>query len=270
MINFLHTNTPEAILISFGNLKIYWYGFFIVLSILLASVIILKLAEYYKLKKETIIDISFWLIINGLIGGRIYHIFLEFNFYFHHPTQMIKVWEGGLAIHGAIFASLLTLYYFARKNKIDFWTLASLFTPGLALGQTIGRWGNYFNQELYGKPTNVPWGIPIEIAHRLPEYYNFKFFHPTFIYESFGNLIIFSSLIFIHFLIIKKKILNPKYLVFIYLIAYSTLRFSLEFIRIDTTPFTLGLRFPQIVSIIIIIAVVFLWGKDIKTPKIIK
>lgn len=264
MIHFLHTNIPEAILISFGTLKIYWYGFFIVFSILLSSVIILKLAEYYEIKKETIIDIAFWLIINGLIGGRVYHIFLEFNFYIQHPTQMIKVWQGGLAIHGAIFASLATLYYFARKNKIDFWTLSSLFAPGLALGQTIGRWGNYFNQELYGKPTNAPWGIPIEIGHRLPEYYNYKFFHPTFIYESFGNLIIFLILMLIHFFIIKKHIFSPKKLVFTYLILYSLLRFSLEFIRIDTTPFVLGLRFPQIISIIIIVVVVFLWKKEKK------
>ena len=119
-----------------------------------------------------------------------------------------------------------------------------------------------FNQELFGKPTNLPWGIPILPKNKIDEYYNFQYFHPTFLYESIGNLIIFIILISIHYLIIKKKIKNNHLPIFIYLIAYSVLRFLTEYIRIDKTPELLGMRLPQIVSIIIVVLITFIYAKN--------
>lgn len=258
---FLHTFHPDPILISFGPINIYWYGIFIVLGILSAVAIALKLSEYYEIKKETIIDLAFYLIIFGIIGARVYDVFLEAPYYLKNPLDVFKIWQGGLAIHGAIIAGAAVIYLFAKKRKLNFWLLASLITPGLALAQAIGRWGNYFNQELFGKPTDLPLGIPIDLINRPLSYISTEYFHPTFLYESIGNLIIFIILISLHYLIIKRKaescmlrVIRYELSVMSYAILYSILRFSTEFIRIDRTPELFHLRFPQIASIFIVIS----------------
>ncbi len=255
MINFLHVFKPSPILISLGPINVYWYGLLIVSGILLGTLITLRLSKYYNLKKETIINLIFWLLISGLLGARIYHVLLEWPYYLKHPFNILAIWQGGLAIHGAIITGLAIVWIFTKKNKLNFWLLAAVLVPGLMLAQAIGRWGNYFNQELFGQPTNLSWGIPIDFTNRPLAYISSEFFHPAFLYESLGNLLIFLILISFHVWIIKKhKFSNLCYLllVVIYLILYSLLRFILEFIRIDPTYVILGLRFPQIISLIII------------------
>jgi phosphatidylglycerol---prolipoprotein diacylglyceryl transferase len=260
MFNFLHTYNPTPVLISLGPINVFWYGIFIVIGILAAILVILKLASLYKIDKNIIIDSTFMLIIAGIIGARLYHVFLEFGYYSHRPLDIFKLWQGGLAIHGAIIAGIVMTWYLARSNKINFWFFASLYLPGLALAQAIGRWGNYFNQELFGKPTNLPWGIPISPANRVFDYYNAQYFHPTFLYESIGNFLIFIILFSAHRYFVKNKISNYQYIFFGYLVMYSILRFLTEFIRIDPTPTFLYLRFPQIASLIfIILSVAFLY-----------
>jgi len=261
MINFLHTFNPNPTLLSFGFINIYWYGLFVVVGILLSIIIMIKLASFYNIDKKNIIDLIFWLIIGGIIGTRIYHIFLEFPYYLKNPLNALKIWNGGLAIHGGIIAGLIIIYYFSKKHKINFWVLTSIIVPGVALGQAIGRWGNYFNQELFGSPTTLPWGIPINILNRPIEYLSNIFFHPTFLYESIGSLIIFSILIGAHIYIIKKNKINnfSLFLIFaFYLTAYSILRFALEFIKVDTTIYLGGLRWAQVVSLFIIFLVIIL------------
>lgn len=227
-----------------------------VFSILAALTISFKLAKYYKIKSDTLFDLSFWLIINGIIGARIYDVLLQLPYYLEQPLAILKVWEGGLAIHGAIIAGLITIYVFSRRQKISFWTMAALISPGLALAQAIGRWGNYFNQELFGLPTSLPWGIPITLANRPLIYLQTEFFHPTFLYESLGCLFIFFFLSGFTLYLIKKDKLKTYYFVWLftfYMILYSILRFNLEFIRLDGTPIIFGFRWPQIISLIIIL-----------------
>lgn len=257
MFNFLHTFNPSPILISLGPIQIYWYGFFIVLGVLAALTVATTLAKYYQLKTDTIIDLALWLVIGGLIGARTYDIFLEWPYFFTHPLDIVKIWQGGLAIHGAIIGGLIALWLFTKKYSGNFWQLAGIIATGLPLAQAIGRWGNYFNQELFGRPTNLPWGIPIDAVHRPWQYLNSEYFHPAFLYESIGNLLIFLILILWQVWLVKKQKLSTAYSllsVIIYAILYSLLRFSTEFIRIDITPIILGWRIPQIVSILVIIA----------------
>ncbi len=262
MFNFLHTFEPSPILISFGPFNVFYYGFFIVCGILLGSMIIFKLAEQYDINKNTVIDSAFIVVLSAIAGGRLYHVFLELPYYMDNPLNIIMVWRCVLEIHGAIICCFIAMYFFAKKNKLDIFLLAALYAPALALGQAIGRWGNYFNQELYGLPTNLAWGIPIESSRRVAEYYNFEFFHPTFLYESIGNLLIFIALYFLHKQFIKKKISAHAIIVATYLLLYSILRFSLEFVRIDKTPDLLGLRLPQIASIFISLIAVYLIYKN--------
>ena len=258
MFNFLHTFNPSPILFSFGPINIYWYGFFIVLGILAAITIAVYLAKLHAIKSEIIIDLAVWLIIGGLIGARIYDIFLEWPYFSTHPLDIFKIWQGGLAIHGAIIGGALALWLFAKKYSYDFWQLAAVAVTALPLAQAIGRWGNYFNQELFGYPTGLPWGIPINLAHRPWQYLDYGYFHPAFLYESIGNLIIFLILIFLQIWLIKKskgcalRVTSYALCVVSYAFLYSSLRFFLEFIRVDTTPIVFNLRFPQTVSLLII------------------
>lgn len=266
MISFLHNFQPNAIMYSFGPIDIHWYGFLIFIGSLLAILTTIKLAKYYGIEKDAILDLAFWLILGGIVGARIYHIFLELPYYLENPLNIFKVWQGGLAIHGAIIAGIIIIYFFSKKEKINFWLITSLIVPGLALAQAIGRWGNYFNQELFGLPTNLLWGIPIELFNRPLEYLSYEYFHPTFLYESIGNFLIFLILIGIHVWIIRTekrtqnnsidchalRVMRYALCAMCYAFLYSTLRFSTEFIRIDKTPEILGLRWPQIVSLLII------------------
>ena len=180
-----------------------------------------------------------------------------------HPSQIIKIWEGGLAIHGAIIAGAITLFFFIKKNKLPFWQLLAIVTPGVALGQALGRFGNWFNQELFGLPTNLPWGIPIAITNRPAAFINQEFFQPTFLYESLGCLLI---AIFLFILLYNQKDkLSQKLAMRVsayYLALYSILRFFLEFIKVDLTPILFGLRWPQIISLIAIIVAVIIYKKS--------
>ncbi|MFA6393541.1 MAG: prolipoprotein diacylglyceryl transferase [Patescibacteria group bacterium] len=256
MIDFLHTFHPDPILVSFGPIQIYWYGFFIVLGILAAIAVAVQLGKYYGIFKDEILDLSFFLVIFGIIGARLFHVFIEWQYYLKSPLEIFKVWQGGLAIHGGIIAGLVVIYWFIQKKKINFWQLSAIIVPGLAIGQAIGRWGNYFNQELFGKPTNLAWGIPIDMINRPFQYMTKNYFHPAFLYESLGDLVIFGILVCTHWLIIKKgrqKTFNFKFLVAGYLVLYSILRFLTEFIRIDQAYYSFGLRHEQIISIAVIV-----------------
>lgn len=263
MFYWLHNFYPQSVLFKLGPITVHWYGFFIVLGIVSALTITLYFAKRFKIDSEKIWDLGFYLVLFGIIGARIYEIFLEFPYYSTHPAQIIKIWQGGLAIHGAIIAGIITLFIFIKKNKLAFWPLAAIITPGLALGQAIGRFGNWFNQELFGLPTNLPWGIPISIENRPLEFINNQFFQPTFLYESLGSFII-AILLFV-LLYKRRDCLTNKSamkITAIYLVLYSILRFSLEFIRIDSTPIFLGFRWPQVISLILIAAAFLIYKKS--------
>lgn len=249
-MNFLHTFHPEALLIAFGPITIYWYGLFIVLGTILALSINIRLAKRFGIDKDTILDLAFWLILFGILGARIYHVAWEWDYYSEDLSRIYKVWQGGLAIHGAIIAGVITIWKYAERHKQDFWLLTAIAIPGLALAQAIGRWGNYFNQELFGPPTDLPWGIPISLAHRPLEFISNDYFHPAFIYESLGSLIIF--LIFILILTkTKNSDFNFRITTISYLMSYALLRFTVEFWRVDTAPLLAGLKIAQLASILL-------------------
>lgn len=259
MISFLHTFIPNSVLLDLGIVKIYYYGLIMALAMIASFFIAIKLGKLLKIKSDDIFDLSFLLIIGGLVGARIYDVFLFLPYYIDNPLASLKIWEGGLAIHGAIISGFIITIIFAKLKNISFWKISAVITPALALGQAIGRFGNYFNQELFGKPSDLFFSIPIEITNRPLGYEAFTHFHPTFIYESFGSLIIFAILVIylIRNVKLKKDFENDIFPLSFYVLSYSLLRFSLEFIKIDDTPYLIGLRFPQIISLIMIILTLF-------------
>lgn len=265
MLKAFHNFAPQPLMFSWGLIKIYWYGFFIVLGFLAAFAVLKFLAKKHKINLDDLVSLVFYLFIFGLLGARIYDVFLEWEYYLKYPLNVFKVWEGGMAIHGAIIAGFFTTYFFVKKGKFrdlkssfldNFFQILALLACVMPLGQAIGRFGNYFNQELFGRPTNLPWGIFISPEKRPIEYLNESFFHPTFLYESLGNLFIFILLFSLQLYFLKKNKVSFKsnFLISaLYLILYSILRFSLEFIRIDFTPSVLSWRFPQLISLLIIL-----------------
>ena len=247
---FLHAIIPPTIALTIGPLTIYWYGIVMAVAIIVGLLLALLVAKKRGLNPEIIFDVAIWLVIGGLIGARVYEIFLEWSFYGSHPQEIIQIWHGGLAIHGALIGGALALWFYCKRKKVSLWPLLSVLVPALALAQAIGRWGNWFNQELFGRPTNSNWGIPISPFNRPAGFETDQYFLPTFLFESLGLLILAAIL---YFLVIKNK-LNPKKIFSIYLIGYGLIRFLLEFIKIDQTPIVLGLRWPQIISLIMIVA----------------
>lgn len=257
MINFLHTFEPSAVLAQWGAVTIYWYGLILALAMLAGVAVAVYFGRFYKVKSEVIIDLTFWLIVGGLLGARLYYIGLEWHYYENNFWGVVKIWEGGLAIHGGLLGGLLATWWFAKRKKISFWLLAAIAAPAVALGQAIGRWGNYFNQELFGLPTGVAWSIPIAEIHRPAAYVYNSFFHPTFLYESVGSLGLFVFLCLAHYLARreeKRSDLNHQSIVLAYLIFYSVIRFCLEEFRLEATPLIGVLRWPQVVSAVIALA----------------
>lgn len=270
LFNFLHSYLPSPILIKIGWLEIHWYGFLIALGAFLAFLLVLRLGQKYGLAKEKIYDLAFYLIIFGLIGDRLYYVIYAWPYYSQHLLDIFKIWQGGLAIHGAMIAGILVIFLYGQKKKINPWLIADIFIMALPLAMAFGRWGNYFNQELFGRPTDLAWGIPILPEKRPLEFLSNNYFQPTFLYESIWDLLIFVIIYGWHKIRLAKY-KNPESIrglgniTLTYFILYSLGRFFNEFLRTDYSPYFLGLRWAQFFSLIIIgVCLVILLTKKIK------
>ncbi len=228
---FYHNLDP--ILFQIGPIKIYWYGLMYVISFIIVYLYIRAAVKHKKLKLE-LKDVDNLMIILTLaliIGARLFEIiFYQPGYYLQNPSQIIAVWKGGLSFHGGLTAMLLAGFLFARKKKISFLNLCDIFVVPLAFAQALGRIGNFINGELYGRITNLPWGMKFPGAE--------GFRHPSQLYEMAYNLVIFS------FLFIKRNKKQPAgYLVSYFLILYPIFRFFTEFVRepeVMIGPLTMG------------------------------
>jgi phosphatidylglycerol:prolipoprotein diacylglycerol transferase len=198
-------------------------------------------------------DAAFWTIIIAIIGARIYHVIPNWDYYSKNPFEIIAIWHGGLAIYGGIIGGLIGGYIICKIKNWNFLKLADMIMPYLALGQAIGRWGNFFNKEAYGPPTDVPWAIYIPYENRIKGFENYEYFHPTFWYESILNYINFVILLYFRN---SKFYKNDGQVLSLYLLNYGIIRFFIEFQRFDTDKF-LGIRIAHIFSIVAIIVGAF-------------
>jgi phosphatidylglycerol:prolipoprotein diacylglycerol transferase len=227
---------PDGFMI--GSFKIYFYSLLIIAGVLAAVWLSIIEAKRRKLDPELVWDMVPWLLIAGIIGARLWHVLtpsasmgVTASYYFQHPLEIFATRKGGLGIPGAVIGGAVGLLLYCRTKKLKFGTWADIIVPGLALAQAIGRWGNFFNQELYGSPTTLPWKLFIDEAHRLPEYANEAYYHPMFLYESLWNLLNMFLLLYLGRRYARK--LLPGDLFAVYMIVYAIGRFSLEFMRLD-------------------------------------
>jgi len=238
--------SPGPILVQLGPLAIRWYGLLFAIAILLGTLLSQRLAEKRGVDPDAIGDLAIWLVVGAIPGARAYYVAFAWANYQNQPWyKVFAIWEGGIAIHGAILGGTLAALLFARRYRLSFWQLGDLIVPSLSLGQAIGRWGNFFNSEAFGRPTDLPWKLLIPLDKRPPGYTAEAYFHPTFLYESLWNVGVCLLLLWLFGRFPQAK---RGTLVMAYAIAYSTGRFWIEGLRMDSL--MLGeLRAAQIVSL---------------------
>jgi len=241
--------SPGPILVRIGPLTIRWYGLLIATAVLIGVSLSQYLAKRRHINPELLSDLSIWLVVAAIPAARLYYVLFEWTEYSQHPEKIIAIWEGGIAIHGAILGGTLAALIFAKLQRVSFWQLADLVAPSLILGQAIGRWGNFFNSEAFGSPSNLPWKLYIPPERRPLELANFEYFHPTFLYESLWDLMVFTLLLTLFFRGVSGKLrLKVGTLFMLYLTTYSMGRFWIEGLRTDSL--MLGpLRIAQVVSL---------------------
>ena len=237
---------PNPVLIRIGPIAIYWYGVLIVAGSMLAAQIASKLSRRNGHDPEIAWNLLLVVLIAGIIGARLYHIVSSWDYYRAHPGQMFGLQMSGFGIFGAVWGGVIGLWIYAKILKLRFLEWTDYCAPGLILAQAIGRWGNFFNQELHGPPTDLPWGLYIAPGNRLPGLEMYERFHPTFFYESMLNLLGFLLLLYLARKWQKGRLYGDIF--FIYGALYAVIRFFIEFLRPDAWKMS-GIPVAQIVSV---------------------
>ncbi len=235
---------PNPIAFTAFGFEIRWYGVLIASALVIGLLIAIRRAPKYGLDPDFILDFFLYMTPAVIIGARLYYVLFssDLDDYLAHPAEILATWHGGLAIHGGIIAGVTVALILCKVKKISFFALADVIIPGLPLGQAIGRWGNFFNQEAHGVQTDLPWAITVNDATL-----GLIKVHPTFLYESIWDFLIFGFLFFYEDKI--KKVDGE--LLFVYLGLYSIGRFFIEGLRTDSLMF-MGLRVAQLLSLALV------------------
>jgi phosphatidylglycerol---prolipoprotein diacylglyceryl transferase len=239
----------DPIFLELGPIQIHWYGVIIGVGALLGLLLAVRESERRGLHKDTFVDVVLFAIPMAILGARAYYVIFQWDYYSQNPGDIIKIWNGGLAIHGGLIAAIITGAIYARVKKISFWQLADIGAPSILLGQAIGRWGNFMNQEAHGDTVTREFleglMLPDFIVNQM--YINGAYYHPTFLYESLWN---FAGVIGL--LLLRKANFRRGELFLTYVIWYSVGRFFIEGLRTDSLMLTETLRIAQVISIVLI------------------
>ncbi|MGB5134663.1 MAG: prolipoprotein diacylglyceryl transferase [Prochlorococcaceae cyanobacterium] len=257
---FATFTSPGPLVFQLGPFALRWYGLLIALAVLAGLVLSTRLAKARGIDPGLIADLLPLLVLGAVLGARLYYVALEWRQYASNWVDVLSIWRGGIAIHGALIGGTLTTILFCRWRRQPFWPLLDVLVPSVALGQAIGRWGNFFNSEAYGLPTQLPWKLKIPAANRTPEFLEQLYFHPTFLYESLWNLGVTILLLVLFRRASQGRLRLPAgALSCVYLMAYSSGRVWIEGLRIDPLclfsepPFCEGgIRMAQLMSLVLI------------------
>ena len=246
----------NRVAIDLGFVQIYWYSITMLTGVIVGSVLAYFEIKRHRIDKEDFFNMVFYVIIFGLLGARLYYVLFNLNYYLSNPSEILAVWNGGMAIHGAIIGALVTMVYFCKKKKMPLLKVLDIGCVSLIIGQVIGRWGNFFNSEAHGGIVSLSFLEKLHLPQFIIDgmYINGNYYHPTFLYESFFNLICFIILLFLR----RSKKIKDGMLLSIYLIWYGVVRFFIEGLRTDSL--MLGsIRIAQLVSIsLVVIGIILL------------
>jgi prolipoprotein diacylglyceryl transferase len=245
-----------------GPLTIHIYG--ILMGIAVATAYTVTVRRYGRFGGDEVVAgrVAVWAIVIGFLGARFAYVITRLDRYEGDWLGVIRIWEGGIAMFGGLTGGFLAVIWSIRRQGGSFPMFADAVALGLPAAQAIGRWGNYFNQELFGTPTDLPWALEIDRARRPAQYLDAETFHPTFLYESLWSVATILALLWVE----KRFSLKRGSLLLCYLAAYGTIRFVLELIRTDTTFRFLGLSRNGWVSMAVVLgAVAWLWWRERKS-----
>ncbi|HEX8769532.1 MAG TPA: prolipoprotein diacylglyceryl transferase [Acidimicrobiales bacterium] len=239
--------SPSRGVLYLGPIPLRAYAICILLGVLAAIWLARKRWAALGFDPKQISDIAVWAVPAGLIGARLYHVITDYQMYTDDPVRAFKIWDGGLGIWGGVALGAAVGLVVARRWGMSLPLLLDAVAPAIPLAQAIGRFGNYFNQELFGRPTTLPWGLEIDFAHRPAGFTDATTFHPTFLYESLWCLAVVAVVLLVE----RAGWLAPGRLFALYAAAYSFGRFWFEALRIDPAHEILGLRLNDWVSIVV-------------------
>jgi len=246
----------DRVFLELGPLTIYWYGVIIAVGAMLGLWIAQRESIKRGLPKETFMDLVLYAIPIAILSARAYYVIFQWEYYSQNPGEIIKIWEGGLAIHGGLIGAFITGYIFTKRRGLSFWQLADIAAPSIILAQAIGRWGNFMNQEAHGGEVTRAFleglHLPKFIIDQM--YIDGVYYHPTFLYESIWNLLGFVVL-----MLLRRVNLKRGEIFLSYLIWYSAGRFFVEGLRTDSLMLTENLRMAQFISIVLIVTAVITW-----------
>ena len=224
----------DPVAIELLGFSIRWYAVFILTGIIVALMIMRWLARSRGLDPDFPLDAAPWVILAAMIGARGYYLLLKWQYYLDNPSEAINIRLGGLTVHGAIVGGLIALWLYCRHRDQRFLTWGDITAAALPVGQAIGRWGNWANQEAFGRPSDLPWAVEIDPIHRPANYASFDTFHPTFLYESICDLLIAILLIWVVRTMPKHRFWREGDAIWIYCVLYGAVRFAIESLRTDS------------------------------------
>lgn len=225
---------PSPVAFSFFGIDIRWYALFMLAGIVVGIALTRALATRLDLDPDWVLDGAPWVVLAAIVGARTYYVLLRGGYFLDHPLEAINIRRGGLSFHGALVAGVVAFALLCWRYRQPFLRWTDAIIPGVALAQAIGRWGNWANQEAFGTPTTLPWGLWIAPEHRPPDFAAYERFHPTFLYESLFNLANAAILTVIALRIPGSRRLRHGDVLGMYLIAYGVARFLIERIRTDS------------------------------------
>jgi len=240
--------SPGAIAFQVGPLSIRWYGVIMAAAVLLGATLAYREASRRGQAAEHLLNLVVAAVLVGVVGARLYYVLFNWDYYSVRPAKILALWEGGLAIHGGFISGTFAVAAFWRSVRLAMPVVLDILTPGVALGQAVGRWGNFFNQEAFGAPTSLPWKLYVEPAYRPPELAGVEYFHPTFLYESLWNLAVFAVL---WFGLRRRLEKQPGALALCFVGLYSMGRYAVEGLGLDSLMLH-GIRAAQAVSLLLL------------------
>ena len=260
--------TINPVAFKFGNLSVKWYGIIMAVAIILAVSMAIFEGRKRQIESDDFMDLLLWAVPIGYVGARIYYVIFEWNYYSQHLDEIIAIWNGGIAIYGGLLAGLAVLLVFCYKRMLPPFLMLDIITPGVMAAQILGRWGNFINQEAHGGPTTLAF---LQSLH-LPDFIINQmkiggvYYQPTFLYESFFNLI---GLLIILLLRHRKHLFKQGEIFMLYLAWYSVVRFFVEGMRTDSLYLLESIRVSQMLSVILLIVVIvlFIYRRRVVKPK---
>ena len=260
--------TINPVAFKLGNLSVKWYGIIMAVAIILAVSMAIFEGRKRQIESDDFMDLLLWAVPLGYVGARIYYVIFEWNYYSQHLDEIIAIWNGGIAIYGGLLAGLAVLLVFCYKRMLPPFLMLDIITPGVMAAQILGRWGNFINQEAHGGPTTLAFLQSIHLPDFIINQMKIGgvYYQPTFLYESFFNLI---GLLIILLLRHRKRLFKQGEIFMLYLAWYSVVRFFVEGMRTDSLYLWGSIRVSQMLSVILLIVVIvlFIYRRRIVKPK---